>query len=65
MRSVATDLVTSLKIQLIHCAIMLFHFGRTRNDHVATYFILLSTTAESSATSGYVVALERFGQSEP
>ena len=29
-----------------------------------TRFILLSRTAESSATSGYVVVPERFGQSE-
>ena len=44
---------------------MLCHFGRTRSGYVATRFILLSSSAESSATSGYVVAPERFGQSEP
>ena len=43
---------------------MLFHFGRTRNVYVATRIILLSSTAESSATSGYVVATERASQSE-
>ena len=34
--SVVTDLVTSLKFQPIRCAIMLCHFGRTRNGYVAT-----------------------------
>ena len=43
---------------------MLFHFGRTRNVYVATRIILFRSTAESSATSGYVVATERSGQSE-
>ena len=43
---------------------MLFHFGGTRNVYVATRIILLSSTAESSATSGYVAATERSGQSE-
>ena len=43
---------------------MMCHLGRTRNGYVATRFILLSSTAESSATSGYVVVPERFGQSE-
>ena len=43
---------------------MLCHFGRTRNGMVATYFILLSSTAASSATSGYLVVPERFGQNE-
>ena len=43
---------------------MLCHFGQTRNGYVATYSILLSSTAASSATSGYVVATERSGQSE-
>ena len=63
-RSVATNLVTSLEIQPIHCAIILCHYGRTRNGYVATYFILLSSTAVSSATSGYVVVPEHFGQNE-
>ena len=64
MCSVVTNLVTSLEIQPIRCATMLCHFGRTRNGYVSTRFILLSRTAESSATSGYVVVPERFGQSE-
>ena len=42
---------------------MLFHFGRIRNGYVGTQFIL-SSTAESSSTNGYVVVPERFGQSE-
>ena len=41
---------------------MLCHIGRTRNGYVATRFNLLSSTAESSATSGYVVVPEHFGQ---
>ena len=43
---------------------MLCQFGRTRNVYVATRFILLSSTAESSATSGYVVVPEHFLQKE-
>ena len=35
---------------------MLCHFGQTRNGYVATYFILLSSTAAS--------APEHFGQNE-
>ena len=64
MCSVVIDLVTSLDFQPVLCATMLFHFGRTRNGYVATRFILLSSTAESSATCGYVVAPERYGQSD-
>ena len=63
-RYVATNLVTSQNFQPIRCAFTLFHFGRTRDVYVATGIILLSSTAESSATSGYVVATERSGQSE-
>ena len=63
-RSVATDLVTSLKVQPIRCAIMLCQFGQTRNGCVPTYRILLSSTAANSATGGYEVAPKRFGQSE-
>ena len=63
MCSVVTILVTSVKVQPIHCATTLFRFGRTRNVYVATR-IIFSSTAESSATSGYVVATERSGQSE-
>ena len=62
--SVVTNLVKSLEFQPIRCATMLFHFGRTQNVYVATRIILLSSTAESSATSGYVVATKRSGQSE-
>ena len=63
-RYVATDLVTSQKFQPIRCAFMLCQFGRTRNVYVATRFILLSSTAESSATSGYVAVPEHFLQNE-
>ena len=41
---------------------MLFHFGRSQNGYVVTRFILISSTAESKTTSGYVVAPERSGQ---
>ena len=54
----------SLEFKQIHCATTLCQFGRTRNGYVAAHFILLSSTAESSATSGYVVVPERFGQVE-
>ena len=64
MCSVVTNLVTSLEFQPIRCATTLFHFGRTRDVYVATKIILLSSTAEGSATSGYVAATERSGQSE-
>ena len=64
MCSVANSLVTSLEFKPIGCATTLCHFGRTRNGYVAIHLILLSSTAESSATSGYVVVLERFGQNE-
>ena len=63
-RSVATNLVTSLKFQTIRWAVMLCQIAQTRNGYVATYFILLSSTAASSATSGYVVVLKRFDQNE-
>ena len=43
---------------------MLCQFGQTRNGYVATFFILLSSTAASSATSGYVVVPDHFGQNE-
>ena len=64
MCSVVTHLLTSLEFQPIRCATTLFHFGRTRDNHVATRIIPLSSTAESSATSGYVAATERSGQAE-
>ena len=63
-RSVATDPVTSQKFQPIRCASMLCQFGRTRNVYVATRFILLSSTSESSSTSGYVAVPEPFLQNE-
>ena len=64
MCSVVTNLVTSLEVQPIRCATTLFHFGRTLDVYVATRIILLSSTAEGSATSRYVAATERSGQSE-
>ena len=63
-RYVATDLVTSQKSQPIRCAFMLCQFGRTRNVYVASRFILLSSTAESSATSGHKAVPEDFLQNE-
>ena len=63
-RYVATDLVTSQNFQPIRCAFALFHFGRTRNVYLATRIILLSSTAESSATSGYVAVPEHFLQND-
>ena len=63
-RSVATDLVTSQKFQPIRCAFTLFHFRRTRDVYVATRIILFSRIADGSATSGYVVATKRSGESE-
>ena len=56
--------MTSLEIQPIRCATTIFHFGRTWDVYVATRIIPLSSTAEGSATSGYVAATERSGQSE-
>ena len=64
MCSVVTNLVTSLEIQPIRCATTLFHFGRPRDVYVATRIILFISTAEGSATSGYVGATEHSGQSE-
>ena len=64
MFSVATNLVTSLEFSAIHCSSKLCHFVRTRNGYIATHFILRSSTAESSATSGYVVVPERFDQNK-
>ena len=63
-RYVATDQVTLQNFQPIRCAFTLFYFGRTRDVYVATRILLLSSTAESSATTGYVVATERSSQSE-
>ena len=64
MGSVVTNLVTSPEFQPIRCATTLFHFGRPWDVNVATRIILLSSTAEGSATSGYVAATEHSGQSE-
>ena len=64
MCSVVANLATSQEFEPIGCATMMCHFGRTRNDYVATRLILLSSTVESSATIGYVVAPERSGQNE-
>ena len=50
--------------QTIRCATTLFHFGRTWNGYVAIRIILFSSTADSSATGGYVVAPDCSGQSE-
>ena len=63
-RYVATDLVTSQNFQPIRCAFMLCQFGQTRNVYVATRFILLSSTAESSSASGYVAVPEHFLQND-
>ena len=57
-------MVTSLEYNPIRRDTTLCHFGRTRNAYVTTHFILLSSTAQSSTTSGYVVVPERFGQNE-
>ena len=62
MCSVVINLLRSPELNPIRCAITLRHFGRTRNGYVATHFTLFSSTAESSATSGYVVLPERFRQ---
>ena len=43
---------------------MLRHFDQTFNGSVATYFILLNSTAKSSATGDYVAVPERFCQIE-
>ena len=63
-RYVAPDLVTSQNFQPIRCAFMLCQFGRTRNVYVATRFILFSSIAESSATSGHVAVPEHFLQND-
>ena len=64
MSSVGPNLVTSLKFKSIRCATTLCHFGRTRNGYLSTRIILLSSTAESSATSDHVVVPDRSGQNE-
>ena len=64
MSSVATNLLKSTEINPILCAATLCYFERTRNGCLATNFSLLGSTEQSSATSSYVVILERFGQNE-
>ena len=64
-RYVATDLVTSQNFQPIRFAFTLFHFGRTRDVYLVTRTILFSSTAEGSATRGYVVATCHHGRSVP
>ena len=64
MCCVATNLVRSLEIGPVRRATLLYQLGRTRNRYGATHFILVSSTAESSATGGYVVIRERIGQNE-
>ena len=64
MCSVVNNLVTLLESGPVRCATTLCHFGWAWNGYVATQFILLSSTAESSATSRYVVVPEYFGQNE-
>ena len=64
MCSVVANLVTSLEFQPIRCSSKLFHFWWPRDVYVATRIILLSSTAEGSATSGYVAATERSDQNE-
>ena len=56
------SLVMSQEFNPIHWATTLCHFGQTRNGYVAIHLIHLSSTAESCATSDYVVVPERFGQ---
>ena len=64
MCSVITNLVTSLEFNPIRCATTLRHFRRTQKGSAATQSTLFSSTAKNSATSGYVVIPERFGQNE-
>ena len=63
-RFVATNMVTSLKVNPIRCANMLCHFGQSRNGPVAIHFIIRGSTATSSATGDYVVVPERCGPNE-
>ena len=62
--SVATNLLMALEFNQIHCATMLCNCGQTRNGCVASHFILLNSTATSSATEDYLAVPERFGQNE-
>ena len=60
----ATNLVTSIEYSRIRCATMLCLFGQTGNSSVTTNFVLISITLTRSATGGYVVVSESFGQNE-
>ena len=64
MCPIATSLVTSIEINPIGCATTLCIFGQKWNGYEATRSFLLSSTAESTATSGYVVVPQSFGQNE-
>ena len=52
------------EINPIRYATTLCLFGRTRNGYVAAHLNILSSAWESSATNGYVVVPEHFGQNE-
>ena len=62
--SVATNLVTSLEFNPIHCATMLGHFGQTRNGSVTIHSIVCGSTATRSATNDHVAVPERSGKNE-
>ena len=53
--SAVTNQVTSPEFKPIRCPTTLCHFGRTRKSFVVIDYNILSSTAESSVTSGYVV----------
>ena len=63
-RFINTNLVTSLVLNPIRCAIMLCHFGQTRNCSIAIHFILRGSAETSIAARDYVATPERFGQNE-
>ena len=62
--SVATNLVTSLEFNPLHCATMRCRFGQLQNGSVSTHSIHFSRTATSSATSEYVTVPEHIGQNK-
>ena len=62
--SATTNLVRSLKFNLIRCATMLCIFGQLRNGSVVIHFLLCGSNATSTATGDYVAVPERFGQNE-
>ena len=64
MRSVTTNLMTSLDFNPIRCATTLRHFGRTRSSYLDIPFNVRGSTAMSSATGDYVAIPDRFGQNE-